>query len=98
MGTTTAVKKHHAQKASWREKDFFGLHLYIAVYRWRKSGQELKQDRDLEAGADAEAMERAAYWLASHGLFSLLSYRTQKQQPRGNITYNGLGPSPTITN
>jgi hypothetical protein len=27
-----------------------------------------------EAGADAEAMECAAYWLASPGLLSLLSY------------------------
>jgi hypothetical protein len=31
---------------------------------------------DLEAGDDAEAMEGAAYWLAPHGLLSLLSYRT----------------------
>ena len=31
----------------------------------------------LEAGADAE---HAAYWIASHGLLSLLPYRTQKHQ------------------
>jgi hypothetical protein len=37
-------------------------------------GQELKQGRNLEAGMDAEAMEGAAYWLAPHGLLSLLSY------------------------
>jgi len=47
------------------------------------SGQELKQDRNssragtLEARADAEAMEGAAYWVASPGLLCLLSYRTQ---------------------
>jgi hypothetical protein len=31
---------------------------FITVPYCRKSGQELKQDRILEAGADAEAMER----------------------------------------
>ena len=35
-----------------------------------------KQGRNLEAGADAEAMEGGAYCLASHCLLSLLSYRT----------------------
>jgi hypothetical protein len=42
-----------------------------------------------EAGADAEAMEGAAYWLASPGLLSLLSYRTQNYQPRDGTTHNG---------
>ena len=46
-----------------------------------------KQDRNLEIGADTEAKRDAAYWLTSHGLLSLLSYRTQ-----GHPTYNGLGP------
>jgi hypothetical protein len=40
----------------------FGFH--IVVHNWRKSGQELKQVRNLEAGADAEGMEGTAYWLA----------------------------------
>ena len=40
-----------------------------------------------KAGADAEAME--GYWLASPGLLSLLSYRTQDYQPRDGTTYNG---------
>ena len=62
------------------------------------SGQELKQGRNLEAGADAEAVEGAAYWLASHGLLSLLSYRTQGHQPRVETTQNGLGLPPSITN
>ena len=30
----------------------------------RKSGQEPKQGRNLEAGADAEIMKRCCYWLA----------------------------------
>ena len=45
--------KHHDQEAS--------LHFHIAVLHQRKSGQELTQGRNLEAGADAEAMEGAAY-------------------------------------
>jgi hypothetical protein len=34
------------------EKGLFGLHFHIAVHHQGKSGQELKQDRILEAGAD----------------------------------------------
>jgi hypothetical protein len=59
---------------------------------------ELKQARNLEAGADAEAVEGAASWLAPHGLLSLLSYRTQDHQPCSGHTHNGLGPSTSISN
>jgi hypothetical protein len=49
-----------------------------------------------------ELMQRpwrgAAYWLASPGLLSLLSYRTQDYQPRDGTTHNGLGPPSLITN
>ena len=41
-------------------------------------------------------MEGAAYWLAPHGLLSLLFYRTQDHQPRDGPTHNGLGPPPSI--
>jgi hypothetical protein len=50
------------------------------------------QGRNLEAGADAEAMDGAAYCLASPGLFSLMSYRTQFCQPRDGTTHKGLPP------
>jgi hypothetical protein len=40
----------------------------------------------------------ATCWIASPGLLSLLSYRTQDHQPRDGTTYNGLGPSSLITN
>jgi hypothetical protein len=40
-------------------------HFHITVHHRRTSGQELKLGRNLEAGADAEAMEGAAYWLVS---------------------------------
>jgi hypothetical protein len=42
-----------------------------------------------EAGADAEAMRDLPYWLASPGLLSLLSYRTQDYQPRDGPTHKG---------
>jgi hypothetical protein len=35
----------------------------------------------------------AVYWLAPHGLFSLLSYITQDRQPRDSTTYSGLCPT-----
>jgi hypothetical protein len=40
----------------------------------------------------------AVYWLASHGLLSLLSYRIQDYQPMNGTTHSGLGPSSLITN
>ena len=63
----------------------------MAAHQQRKSEQELTQGRNMEAGADAEAMEGAAYWLASPDLLSLLSYRTQDYQPRDGPTHSGLG-------
>jgi hypothetical protein len=44
-----------------------------------------------EAGADAEVMD-GCYWLASTGLLSLLSYRTQDFQPRDGTTHKGPFP------
>jgi hypothetical protein len=73
------VMEHHDQsKLVWK-----GLPFHIAVHHQRKSGQELTQGRNLEAGADAEAMEGAAYLFALHGLLSLLSYRTKATSPGG---------------
>ena len=58
----------------------------------RKSGQEFKQGRSLEAGAEAEAQEGAAYWLASHSLQSLISFRTWDCEPKDGTTHNRLPP------
>jgi hypothetical protein len=44
-------------------------------------------------GFNAQAMEYVADWLASHGLLSLLSYRSQNHQPRAGTTQNSAGPS-----
>ena len=72
---------------------------YHTVPHGRKSGQELKQGRNPEAGADAEAME--GYCLlacSSWSLLSLLSYRIQEHQPSGGTTRKGLSTSLSITN
>jgi hypothetical protein len=71
-------------------KGLFSLHFHTAVHHQRKSGLELKQ------GRKQELMKRPwkgiPYWLPSPGLLSLLSYRTQRYQPRDGITQNGPFP------
>lgn len=47
--------KHHDQNA--KRKVFVWPALPHCVYYWRKSGQELKEGRILDAGANAEAMD-----------------------------------------
>jgi hypothetical protein len=66
---------------------------YCAVHhqrKSRKSGLKLKQVRK------QELMQRpwrdVLYWLASPGLLSLLSYRTQDYQPRDGPTHKGSFP------
>jgi hypothetical protein len=48
-----------------------------------------------EAGADAERWRDVLYWLASPGLFSLLSYRTKTTSPEMATLIRG--PPPLIT-
>ena len=45
-----------------------------------------------------KSQEGTAYWCASPGLLSLLSYRTQDLDPRDDTTHDGLGPASSITN
>ena len=59
----------------------------LLFHHQRKSGQELKQGRNLEVGADQRPWKGAAFWLVYHGLLSLLSYRAQDQQQRDGIMY-----------
>jgi len=84
------LHKHQDQEASWGGKGLFSLHFHIAVHHQRKPGLELKQVRE------QELMQRpwrdVTYWLASSGLLSLLSYRTQEYQSRDGTTHSGLGP------
>ena len=44
-------------KATLGGKDLFGLQFHNTVHHCRKSGLELKQGRNLEAGADAKVKE-----------------------------------------
>jgi hypothetical protein len=78
----------------------YGLHFHMAYTSirltlpycssLRNSGLEIKQVRK------QELMQRpwrdVLYWLASPGLHSLLSYRTQDYQPRDGPTYKGPFP------
>jgi hypothetical protein len=59
----------------------------------KKSKLELKQVRKQEL--IQKPWRDVTYWLASPGLLSLLSYRTQDYHPRDGTTHNGLGP-PTL--
>ena len=62
------------------------LNFYSTIHHQRKPGQELKQGRTLEAGADAETMEGRCLLPCSPWLTQLLSFRIQDHQPR-------VGPS-----
>jgi hypothetical protein len=71
-------------------KGFIQLTFPHCYYHQRKSGLELKQVRK------QELMQRpwrdVLYWLASPGLLSLLSYRTQDSQPKDGPTHKGPFP------
>ena len=56
--------------------------LILTAREWPFLTIHLSRGWNLEAAADTEAMEDAASWLA-HDLPSLLSYRSQDQQPPG---------------
>jgi hypothetical protein len=78
------------KKEVGEERVYSAYTFHIAVNHQRMSGLEFKQIRK------QELMQRpwrdVPYWLASPGLLSLLSYRTQDYQPRDGTTHNGLGP------
>jgi hypothetical protein len=40
----------------------------------------------------------AAYWLITHGLLRLLSYRTQHHQTRNGSSHKRIGPLSSVTN
>jgi hypothetical protein len=49
------------------------------------------QGRNLEVGADAEAMEGCCLLAVFPDFLSLLSYKIQEHQPMDDISYNVLG-------
>ena len=75
------------------------LYFHTIVHHWKKSGQELL---NRAKNWRQELMQRpwrgAAYWLAPHGLVSLISYKIQDHQPRDGTTHNGLSSTTSITN
>lgn len=75
LRVSIAVTKHH-DHSNWGGK---GLHFHL--HHPRKSVQEFKQGRNLEAGANAEAMERCCSLDCFHCLLSLL-FNNQNNQPR----------------
>ena len=73
-------------------QSFISLHFHITVHH---EGSQSRNSNEAAAWRQ-ELVHRpwkdAAYWLAPHGLLSLLSYRTQEHQPRGDgTTKDGLG-------
>ena len=81
------VQNIMTKKQIGEQRVYSAYTFHIAVHHQRKSGLELKQVRK------QELMQRpwrdVTYWLASPGLLSLLSYRTQDYQPRDGTTHNG---------
>jgi hypothetical protein len=63
-----------------------GLYFHISVYHRRKSRQEIKHDRNLEAGGNIESMEECC-WLDSCDLLWLISYITQDDQLSPGTTH-----------
>jgi hypothetical protein len=78
------------KKQVWEERVYSAHTSHIAVHHQRKSGLELKQLRKQELMQRPQ--RNISYWLASPGLLSLLSSRTQDYQPRDGT--NQKGPSP----
>ena len=92
------VMEHDDQKAIWGRKGLLGLYFHTSVHHRRKSGQKLKQSWNLEQELMQKPWRSDAYWIALHGLLSLLSYRTQNQKPIGSTTHHRLGYLPLINN
>lgn len=95
----TITLRNTITKATGKGKGLFYLRFHFAVRLQRKSRRELKQGRNLEARAGAEAMEKCGLLTCSlHDLLSLLSYRIQENHCRYGTTHTWVGPPPSITN
>ena len=93
-----AAIKYYGQKQLGEERIYL---IYISISLFNIGGS---QDRNAHRAGSwrQELMQRpwrgAVYWLVPRGLLSLLSYRTQDQQPRDGTTCDVLGTPPSITN
>jgi len=98
LGVSIPAENIMTKKQVGEEKDYLA---YVSTLLFITKGS---QDRNSHRAGTwrQELMQRpcrdAAYWLAPHGLLSLLSCRTQDHQPRDGCTHSGLGPPPLITN
>jgi len=86
LGFLLLWKKHHDPKHLGEGRVCLSLHFDIIC-----------STTELKAGTGRQELKQrpwriTAYWLASHGLLSLLSCRTEDHQPRDGATHSGLGP------
>ena len=77
--------KNHDQKALGKERAYLAYTLAL-LFITKGSQAETQTGQDPEAGANAEGIEGASYWLPSHGLLSPLYYRNQGKQSRNDTT------------
>jgi hypothetical protein len=89
-------KLHDQEVRGGGGKGLFSLRFHIAVQHQRKSGLELTQGRNLEAGADAEAMNWCYLVLLplACSACSLIEPRTTSP----GTAPPTVGPLPLITN
>ena len=90
-----AAIKHHDQSNLGRK---FGLHYDITVHELKKSGQYLKQGRNMEWAADAEAMEGGSLQGCSSWLVQPAFLRNPGPQFRDGTTCSGLNLPASVTN
>jgi hypothetical protein len=64
-----------------RKRVYFKLCFQITIHPWGKSGQELKQVRNLKPGTEAEAMEECC-------LLACPAYTIQGHQDRGGTFHS----------
>lgn len=89
---TIAVMKHHVQIGVGRfYLAYTSTSVFITGESWDRNS---RQAGTLKAGANAEAMEAAAHWLASHSELCVLSCRSQDNQPRGWLHPQWAGSLP----
>jgi hypothetical protein len=92
-----AMMKHHDQKLLGEERV---LHFcfHISIRHQRKSGQELKWSRNLEAGADdAQVMEGCCLLVCSPWLAQPAFLYNPGPPVQGGLSHSGLDPPTSIT-
>ena len=91
------VIKHCDRGGKKLEEGLFSLHFYITVHHQGKSGQEPKQCRNLEARADAEAVEECL--LACSSCLPLPTFLQNPGLPAQEwYSHDGLAYFPSTTN